>query len=135
METLGEAHVGEEILTPIGGARPGRVLQERLAPQLLGDAQALQGAEASDPFAPVRVLRIARRGPVAGDELANTACDHVFIVARSAPANYRCALATRVAAQSGTTCTAASLVSWRILFSVEPQQRIPTAGHPALTPC
>ena len=76
MEELGQTRVGEEILTPVSGVRPGGVLQERLAPQLLGDAQALPRSEARDALAPVRVLGLARRAPVAGDELANTACDH-----------------------------------------------------------
>ena len=45
MEELGQAHVGEEILTPVSGVRPGGVLQERMAPQLVSDAQALQRSE------------------------------------------------------------------------------------------
>jgi len=61
MEELGQAHVGEEILTPVSGVRPGRDLQERLAAQLLGDAQALQRSEACDAFASVRVLGVARQ--------------------------------------------------------------------------
>ena len=76
MEELGDAYVEEEILTPVRRARPGRVLEERLASQLVGDAQALQRSEARDALAPVRILGLAYRAPVAGHELANTACDH-----------------------------------------------------------
>ena len=42
MEELGQAHVGEEILTPVRGVWPGAVLQERLAPQLIRDAETLE---------------------------------------------------------------------------------------------
>ena len=83
MEEFGQARVGEKILTPVGGVRPCGVLQERLAPQLLGNAQALQGSEARDALAPVRVLGLAQSTPVAGDELANAACDHDLIVPRA----------------------------------------------------
>ena len=86
MKELGEAHVGEEILTPVVGVRPGGIPQERLAPQFLGDAQALQRSQAGDALAPVQVLGLARRGPVAGDEFANAACDHSFIVPCPMPA-------------------------------------------------
>ncbi len=82
MKELSEAHVGEEIVTPVGGVRPRGVLQQRLAPQLLSDAQALPRSEARDALAPVRVLGLTRGAPVAGDELPNTACDHDFILAR-----------------------------------------------------
>ena len=85
MKKLGQAHVGEEILAPVSGARPVGVLQERLAPQLFGDAQALQRSEAGDALAPVRVLGLAHRAPVAGDELANAAGDHNPIVPRRRP--------------------------------------------------
>jgi hypothetical protein len=43
-QELGETSVGEEILTAFGVPRPGGILQERLAPQLLGDSQALDAA-------------------------------------------------------------------------------------------
>lgn len=76
MEKLGQARVGEQILTPIIRVGPGGVPQERLAAQLFGDAQALHGSEARDALAPVRVLGLARRAPVAGDERPNSACNH-----------------------------------------------------------
>ena len=65
MEDLGQACVGEEVLAPILGVRPGGIPQERLTPQLLGDAQALPRPEASDALAPICVLGLTRRAPVA----------------------------------------------------------------------
>ncbi len=82
MEELSEAHVGEEILAAVGGVRPGRVLQQRLASQLVGDAQSLPRSEARDALAPVRVLGLARCAPVPGNEFPNPACDHSVIIAR-----------------------------------------------------
>lgn len=64
MQSLGEAHVIEHIPTAVFGVRPAGVLQERLSPQLVGDAQALQRSEAGDALAPVRVFGLARRAPV-----------------------------------------------------------------------
>ena len=63
MEPLGQADVCDEILPPVGGARPAGVLRDHLTPQLLGNAQALQRPEASDALSPVRVLdsRTARQ--------------------------------------------------------------------------
>jgi len=55
---------------------PAGVLQERLSPQLIGDAQTLERPKPRDPLAPVRVLGFARGAPVAGDEFANAARDH-----------------------------------------------------------
>jgi hypothetical protein len=71
----------EEIPAPLTGVRPAGLLQERLTPQFIGDAQALERSEARHTPGPVLVLRLAGGLPVASDELANTACDHRFIVA------------------------------------------------------
>ena len=81
MEPLGQADVCDEILPPVGGARPAGVLRDHLTPQLLGNAQALQRPEASDALSPVRVLGLTHRAPVAGHELADAAGNHGFIVA------------------------------------------------------
>src|SRR5574341_1376657 len=76
MEELGQANVGEEILTPILGVRPGVILQKHLSPQLLGDAQPLQRAEARNALPPIGILRLTDRSPIAADELADATCDH-----------------------------------------------------------
>ena len=74
--------MGEEILVPVRGVGPGRVLHASLAPQVVGDAQSLQRAEPRDPLAPVVVLGVARLGPAAGDELLDAALNHEGILSR-----------------------------------------------------
>ena len=56
-EELGEAYVREDIVTPVRGMWPARVLQKGLLPQLFGDAKALERSEARDTLGPVLVLR------------------------------------------------------------------------------
>ena len=56
MEEPGDVHVREDILTPIRGTWPTGVLQERLLPQLLGDAKALERSKALNALPPVLVL-------------------------------------------------------------------------------
>lgn len=68
--------MGEEVLPPVLWVWPGGIPGEHLETQVLGDGQPLQGAEASDPVAPVRILGVASRVPVATDELADAAGDH-----------------------------------------------------------
>lgn len=72
--------MSEQVLPPVRRAGPGGILGERLETQLLGDAQPFQRAEAGDAVAPVRILRVPNRLPVAADEFANAACDHPVIV-------------------------------------------------------
>jgi len=80
MEEGGEALVCLEIPTSVIGVRPARMLQLHLSPELLGDAECLDRSEARDALTPVGVLRLAHRGPIPGDEVANPAGDHEFIV-------------------------------------------------------
>lgn len=68
--------MGQEILVSFRRARPRGVLKERLATQLIRDAQALERAQARDAIAPVCVLGLAGSEPVTGDELTNAARDH-----------------------------------------------------------
>ena len=82
METFGQADVCEEILPPLGGPRPAGVLQDRLAPQFVGDAEALTRPETRDARSPVGVLGLADGAPIARHELADAAGDHRSIVAR-----------------------------------------------------
>ena len=80
MEKLGEVHVKEDILTPIRGMWPTRVLQEHLLSQFPRDAKTLERPKARNALAPVLVLGLPRRRPITGDEFANTACNHKSIL-------------------------------------------------------
>lgn len=73
--------MSEQIEVAIGRTGPGIVLRARLTPQLVSDAQSFAWAEAGDPLCPVGVLRLAHRAPVAADEIANPARNHLDIVA------------------------------------------------------
>lgn len=81
-EESGQPNVGVEIAFPVLGGRPRRVLQQRLPPQLVGNAQPLDSAAPGNPLAPERVLGRANRRPIAIDELANPPRDHRLIVSR-----------------------------------------------------
>ncbi len=75
-----------EIETSILGTGPSGIQRERLAPQLLGDAERLHGSEALDALPPILVLRSTHPVPIAGHVLANPSRDHDSIVApTSAP--------------------------------------------------
>src|SRR5688572_5896430 len=84
-EELGEAHVSQEIRPPECRVRPGRIPQQYLSPELLGDAEALGGTQTGDALAPVGVLVFSHRLPVPGDKLASAACDHTGIVTPARP--------------------------------------------------
>ncbi len=80
MEKLGYLHVREDILAPIRGKWPTRVLQDHLLPQFLGDAKALLRSKARNALAPVLILGLPRRRPFTGDEFTNTAYNHKSIL-------------------------------------------------------
>jgi len=73
--------VGEQILVPAGGIWPGRILQARLASQLVRDSQPLSRSETGDAPGPVGLLCLARQMPVARHERLNAARDHACILA------------------------------------------------------
>ena len=66
---------------PVKGLWPRWIQEERVLPQPLGDAQALYRSEARHTLAPVLILGVARRLPIAGHELPNAACQHSLSLA------------------------------------------------------
>ncbi len=73
--------MGVEILAPIVGIRPVRMLRERLAPQLLGNPERLDRSEARDALVPVSVFGLTGRDPISRNELLNPSRNHGSIVA------------------------------------------------------
>jgi hypothetical protein len=73
--------VGLEVRLALVGMRPGRIVEQRLASQLVGHAEAFSRAEAADSFAPICVFRTTNARPVAADERSDAACDHAVILA------------------------------------------------------
>ena len=75
-----QVHVRNKVLLTAVGVGPAGILKERLAAKLLGDSQSFERAQATNPLAPVSVLRLASGLPVALDELANAARRHASIL-------------------------------------------------------
>ena len=65
-----------KIVVPAGLVRPRRRVQPRLLPERLPHPKGLQRSQTGDAGAPVGVLALAHRGPVARDEFANAPGDH-----------------------------------------------------------
>lgn len=79
MKPLSEPDVRVEVLASILGTGPAGTLRDRLAPQLLGDAERLEEAQALDTGAPVLVLGPARPAPIPRHKISNPSRDHALI--------------------------------------------------------
>ena len=69
-----------KILPPVVGVRPSGVMQERLPPELVSDTQTLHRSKTGNALAPVGVLVLSRRLPIAIHEVANAASNHEVIL-------------------------------------------------------
>lgn len=83
MEEFGQADVSQQILPALVGVGPRGALQDHLAPQFVGDTEALDGTEACYAVTPVLVLGFAHGSPVARHVRSDAAGDHLTIVALS----------------------------------------------------
>lgn len=81
-EKLGDEDVRCHVQSPLFGIRPRRIQHQHLATEFVGDAKGFRSTEPLDAIAPIDLLAAPRQRPVAADEFANSAADHVSFYAQ-----------------------------------------------------
>ena len=72
----------------LGRTGPGRVLQQHLPAEFVGDSKALGGPQPSDALAPILVLRRADASPVASNKCLDAPRNHPCILHRGSPEGF-----------------------------------------------